>query len=213
MKYDLAMFDFDGTICDTGAGIVRSVQYALKKFGIDEPDQEKLRAFVGPPLRSSFSRFYGFSEDDALKATEYYRELYSVDGIYQSQLYPGVTAMLDRLRAAGVRCAVASGKPTHMVRLLLDHFDIADRFCFVSGHEGEREQKADIIRYLLESLGHDKAGAVMLGDRENDAFGAAGADVDFIACEWGYADPGEFDGYPQVFSARTPVDVTGFLIK
>ena len=206
-------FDLDGTLTDSGPGIMNCAEPALAHFGIQGRHRDELRAFVGPPLRSSFSRFYGFSEDDALKATEYYRELYSVDGIYQSQLYPGVTAMLDRLRAAGVRCAVASGKPTHMVRLLLDHFDIADRFCFVSGHEGEREQKADIIRYLLESLGHDKAGAVMLGDRENDAFGAAGADVDFIACEWGYADPGEFDGYPQVFSARTPVDVTGFLIK
>ena len=206
-------FDLDGTLTDSGPGIMNCAEPALAHFGIQVKHRDELRVFVGPPLRSSFSRFYGFSEDDALKATEYYRELYSVDGIYQSQLYPGVTAMLDRLRAAGVRCAVASGKPTHMVRLLLDHFDIADRFCFVSGHEGEREQKADIIRYLLESLGHDKAGAVMLGDRENDAFGAAGADVDFIACEWGYADPGEFDGYPQVFSARTPVDVTGFLIK
>lgn len=56
-KYDLILFDLDGTITDSGEGITKSVQYALSKFGIEEPDLENLRKFIGPPLIDSFERF------------------------------------------------------------------------------------------------------------------------------------------------------------
>ena len=53
------LFDFDGTLFDTGEGILRSVQYALEGFGIHETDTARLRKFVGPPLFDSFTELYG----------------------------------------------------------------------------------------------------------------------------------------------------------
>ena len=55
------LFDFDGTLFDTGEGILRSVQYALEGFGIHETDTARLRKFVGPPLLDSFSELYAMT--------------------------------------------------------------------------------------------------------------------------------------------------------
>ena len=51
--YKTILFDFDGTVFDTGEGILKSVQYAAEAFGYHEPELEALRCFVGPPLVES----------------------------------------------------------------------------------------------------------------------------------------------------------------
>ena len=61
MSYQIILFDLDGTVTDSGPGIMNSVQYALDKFGIGHQERAKLRRFVGPPLSDSFERFYGRS--------------------------------------------------------------------------------------------------------------------------------------------------------
>ena len=62
------LFDFDGTLFDTGVGVMRCVQYALKKLGIEEHDEANLRKFIGPPLDEMFSELYGFSPETAREA-------------------------------------------------------------------------------------------------------------------------------------------------
>ena len=106
------LFDFDGTLFDTGEGILRSVQYALEGFGIHETDTARLRKFVGPPLLDSFSELYAMTPEQAQAAVARYRERYLPVGIYECTLYPGIPEMLARLRAHGFRVAVATGKPT-----------------------------------------------------------------------------------------------------
>ncbi|MBR4373929.1 MAG: HAD hydrolase-like protein, partial [Treponema sp.] len=65
MKYTHLFFDLDGTLTESGPGIMNCVKYALEKFGINESDTEKLKRFIGPPLVNSFMDFYNFSESDA----------------------------------------------------------------------------------------------------------------------------------------------------
>ena len=68
------LFDLDGTLTDPGEGITRSVEYALRAYGIEVKDRRELYPFIGPPLSDSFSRFYGFSAEEARSAVEKYRE-------------------------------------------------------------------------------------------------------------------------------------------
>ena len=56
------LFDLDGTLTDPKVGICTCVQYALSSFGIEEPDLDKLEPFIGPPLKDSFMKYYGFSQ-------------------------------------------------------------------------------------------------------------------------------------------------------
>ena len=94
------LFDFDGTLFDTGEGILRSVQYALEGFGIHETDTARLRKFVGPPLLDSFSELYAMQPAQARAATERYRERYQPIGVYECD---------DLSRHSGAAQAAARG--------------------------------------------------------------------------------------------------------
>ena len=77
------LFDLDGTLTDPKLGICTCVQHALKEFGIDEPNLDKLEPFIGPPLKDSFMEYYGLSEEQAELAIEKYRERFSVTGKFE----------------------------------------------------------------------------------------------------------------------------------
>ena len=74
---EVILFDLDGTLTDSAPGITRCVQYALRYFGIDEPDTEKLKCFVGPPLKEMFMEYADLDEAQAEEAVVRYRERYT----------------------------------------------------------------------------------------------------------------------------------------
>ena len=86
--YKTILFDFDGTVFDTGEGFLKSVQYAAEAFGYHEPELEALRCFVGPPLVESFMRRYGVDEATGRAMTAKYRERYSKEGLNECSVYP-----------------------------------------------------------------------------------------------------------------------------
>lgn len=112
------LFDLDGTITDTGEGIMKSAQYALTAFGFPQQTEAQLRRFVGPPLQGSFETFYGLSPVDAARAVEKYRERYRDKGVFESPLYPGMAGFLERLRGNAVLC-LATSKPLVFARQIL----------------------------------------------------------------------------------------------
>ncbi|MBQ2319037.1 MAG: HAD hydrolase-like protein, partial [Clostridia bacterium] len=111
MKYKFVLFDLDGTITDPFEGITNSIIYALKKFGIEETDKNKLVPFIGPPLVDSFAKYYGFSHGCALAAVGYYREYYADKGIFECMLYDGIAELLRELKESGVKVIMATSKP------------------------------------------------------------------------------------------------------
>ena len=156
--YHYILFDLDGTLTDPKPGITGCVQYALRKFGIEEPDLDKLEPFIGPPLLDSFQEFYGFDEEKGLQAIAYYRERFSVVGLFENEIYPGIAQMLARLQKAGIRLAVASSKPTVFVTRILEHFGILSFFDVIVGSEldGTRVKKEEVVEE--EARGYGIAG-------------------------------------------------------
>ena len=116
------LFDLDGTLTDPKIGITTCVQYALKSFGIEEPDLDKLEPFIGPPLKDSFMEFYQMSEEEAEQAIAKYRERFREIGMFENEVYPGIHRMLRRLKQRGAKLAVASSKPEVFVKKILEHF-------------------------------------------------------------------------------------------
>ena len=110
--FSCILFDLDGTISDPKQGICGCVQYALRSFGIEEPELDRLEPFIGPPLAESFMKYYNFTAEQAQEAVEKYRERFSVTGKYENVLYPGMGALLHDLKASGATLAIASSKPT-----------------------------------------------------------------------------------------------------
>ena len=105
------LFDLDGTLTDSAEGILRCVQYALEQCGTPEPDAEKLRPFIGPPLLDSFQEFCGMPPARAAFAVEQYRKRFSTVGLLENAVYDGIPELLEQLREHGYVLAVATSKP------------------------------------------------------------------------------------------------------
>ncbi|MBW7570089.1 HAD family hydrolase [Succinivibrio faecicola] len=213
MKYIL--FDLDGTLTESGIGIKRSVQYALKNFNIDETDDEKLRLFIGPPLFDSFTNRYGLNEEQANKAIELYRERYREKGIFENRLYDGIKNMLSELKARDLILAVASSKPEVFVIKILKFFDIDKYFSVITGAslDGKLSAKKDVIRKTLEMLNatNNKDQCIMIGDREHDVKGAIENSINCIGCLWGYGSENELKKAGCSILVSTPDQITSIL--
>lgn len=198
MKYKYLLFDLDGTLTDPKEGITSSVQYALKSFGIEEPDLDRLTSFIGPPLRESFMKDYGFSEKEAEEAVAKYREWFVPKGIFQNRIYPGIAEMLKVLKAGGRILAVASSKPQVFVEQILHHFNIYDYFSVIVGSEldGTRDSKEEVVEEALRRLGKEaeaSEGGVMIGDRKFDVAGGKEHKLVTVGVAFGYAEEGELE--------------------
>jgi len=197
--FSYILFDLDGTISDPKEGITKSVQYALQSFGIYEPDLNRLTPFIGPPLRDSFMQFYGFSPQQAQAAVDKYRERFSAVGKFENELYPGITALLRDLKAAGAHLAIASSKPQVFVEEILVYFGIRQYFEVVVGSElnGTREKKEEVLAEVMRQLSgmgaHNTNDVVMVGDRRFDVEGARTAGAHAVAVSYGYAPAGELE--------------------
>lgn len=187
--YTHLLFDLDGTLTDPAEGITRSVQYALRRFGIEVDDLHSLTSFIGPPLAESFREFYGFDDERIPEAIRVMREYFGSRGWRENRLYEGMPQLLGRLRAAGYTLAVATSKPVVFARRILDHFDLARHFAFTGGAEldGRRQAKAEVIAHVLREM-HvaDTASCLMIGDRRHDIAGAAAVGMDSCGVLWGY---------------------------
>lgn len=211
------LFDLDGTLTESGEGIIRSVQYALDKLGIKENNTEQLRRFIGPPLVDSFMRHYGFPKEKALEAVEIYRERYGRTGIFENALYPGVEEMLQNLKAHGFILSVASSKPEHYVRQILDHFKITGYFDEIVGAtmDGKRLTKTHVIDEALRRLDlfERKDEVLMIGDTEHDIRGAREFGIDCVVVTYGYGDPEKVKAEQPFRIVDSAVELTDYLLN
>ena len=195
MHWKYLFFDLDGTLTDPMPGITRSVQHALRHFGIEVEDLNELCPFIGPPLADSFRERYGMTDAEATEAVAKYREYYAPKGIFENEPYPGILSLLAVTTAAGCINVMATSKPTPFARQIAEHFGFEQHFRLISGStfDGTRTTKADVIRHALGELQIAPHEAVMIGDRRYDIEGAAETGLDSIAVGWGYASPGELE--------------------
>lgn len=209
-EYDTYLFDLDGTIIDSSPGIVASVNYALNKFGIMEPKQEKLLRFIGPPLTESFQKYYNLSGEDSIQAVYYYRENYEAGGMFQCSVYEGLEDTLKALKEAKKKILVATSKPEVYARQILKHFSLDLYFDYIAGMEldGGRGTKAEVIAYGLESCKiTDKSKILMIGDREHDIFGAKTMGVDSMGVLYGFGSLEEFKAAGATYIVKTPGEI------
>lgn len=197
--FPYVLFDLDGTLTDPKPGITQCVQYALRCMGIEEPDLDKLEPFIGPPLTDSFREFYGMDQEQAAEAVAKYRERFSEKGLYENEIYPGMKQMLENLKTAGCHLAVASSKPEHFVKLILEYFDIDGYFEVIVGSEldGTRCQKEEVVAEALRRFFPDGNipcdDIVMVGDRKFDIIGGREMGLHQIGVAYGYAPEGELE--------------------
>lgn len=196
LNKSVILFDLDGTLTDNSEGIIKSVQYALSFFGIDEK-AEDLKKFIGPPLKDSFMQFYNkynFNEEKAEKAISLYRERFSKKGLYENTVYDGVFELLERLKNNNKTIALATSKPIEFSSKILEYLKLDKYFDFLAADtlKGERDTKAKVIEYAITMLDiKDLSQVVMVGDREFDIIGAKQQGIESIGVLYGFGDENE----------------------
>ena len=195
MRYDYYLFDFDGTLADTGEGIRRSVAWALEKLGRPALSEAELNRFIGPPLHDCFVTYAHMTDDEAEEAIAVYRERYVDIGLYEARVYPGITQLLRALKARGAYVAIASAKPQFMLERITAHFGIDVCLDRIAG-TGLGRHSADKQDLLLSALpeGADRSRACMVGDRSFDIEAAVALGIHAVGADYGYSVPGELAG-------------------
>lgn len=220
MRFSAVIFDFDGTLCDTGPGIMNSAAYALEAYGFEVPREPgALRCFIGPPLLVTFQEQFGADAATAQALVQKYRERYNGAILNESMLYRGIVTLLENLKAAGIRIGIASSKPKRYIDQLLAHFTIDKFFDAVCGVDfnTDCESKASIIARCLQELGVAPDKALMVGDKSYDINGGKANGLKTVGVNWGYGSKFEFIEVSADFQAEKPMDIEaialGFLSK
>ncbi|GAB4098876.1 HAD hydrolase-like protein [Sinomonas halotolerans] len=200
----LVIFDLDGTLVDPAGSITGGIAHALTAHGLPVPDQASLSSMVGPPLVESLARLGSVPAEEVPGVVHTYRRHYVTAGMAESRPYPGVPELLARLRARGLRLAVATQKPQTLAERLLEVHGLDACFDSVHGAPDDETQppaadgKAGMVRAALEENRAAAGSSVMVGDRRYDAAGAEANSVPCIGVRWGFAPAGELEALALV---------------
>lgn len=206
-KYKNILLDLDGTILDSGSGIIKSVQYVLDHFSMYHEPEEKLRKFIGPALIDSFMNFYGFSKEKAEEAVEYFRDYYPEKGMFDAFIYPGMRECIEKMAGDGKKLVLLTSKPIFFASQILQHFGLSDYFFMEIGPDLS-EQSSDKTRLIEKALREGdflKEDCLMVGDTKYDILAAKDVGIDSVAALYGYGEVEEIS--IAKYSIEKPLDL------
>jgi phosphoglycolate phosphatase len=212
-KYEVILFDVDGTLLDSAPGIIHTIEETLQIMGVDYYGAD-LRKYLGPPLRKTYADFFK-TEAEIEEAVRLYRKSYAVKGSHECTPYPGAYEMLSKLKKEGIRVFTATSKPTQVVEPILNEHDMTRYFEAVVGAsmDTERDTKSDVVSYILRSYGLQNKKVLMVGDRMDDMKGAADCGIDAAWAVYGYGSVEEISPYHPVLCAASCRELTEYILK
>lgn len=214
--YQTILFDLDGTLTDSGQGILNSIRYALTKLRHPIPNDELLKTFIGPPLKISFEQTLGMSFAESQAGINFYREYFREKGIFENQIYPGVPELLKTLKEQNKQLLVATSKPEMFARQILEHFKLSDFFDCIAGAsmDSSRSKKSDIITYALDNISSTSlSAAMMVGDRKYDILGAKENHIASAGVLYGYGSFEELQAAGADYLAKNTQDLKRIVLE
>lgn len=207
--YQYVLLDLDGTLSDSGPGILASLRLAFAESGLPWIDADAERALLGPPFWQSLPPLVG--ADRLAAVVRAYRRHYVDDGaMLQTTRYPGALELVRELLERGLRLAVATSKAEPHAAQIVDHLGFTGCFETVCGDtlDGERDSKALVVAEAMVRLGSPAPDTVlMVGDRSHDVLGAAEHGIECVGALWGYGSAAELTEAGALRLCATPAEV------
>ncbi|WP_057491606.1 HAD family hydrolase [Streptococcus orisasini] len=214
--YQTILFDLDGTLTDSGQGILNSIRYALTQLDRPIPDDHLLKTFIGPPLKTSFEQTLGMSLAESQAAIALYRDYFREKGIFENQIYPGIPELLADLKSQKRQLLVATSKPEVFAQQILEHFELSHFFEIITGAsmDSSRSKKSDIIAYALKNADTvNPAETIMVGDRKYDILGAKENQLASLGVLYGYGSFEELQAAKADYIAKSTEDLRKILLR
>jgi phosphoglycolate phosphatase len=189
------VFDLDGTLVDTAPDLLRALDFALEKEGLNPPEDHEARNFIGGGARAMIERALAhtrvpFAKEKVDAMFRQFLTHYEDHIADHSRPFPGLEHALTRLTDEGALLAVCTNKLEAYAVKLLRELKLADRFAFIAGSDTFPYKKPD-PRHLagtIERAGGSVERAVLVGDSETDVITAKAAEIPVIAVSFGYTD-------------------------
>ncbi|MDE7169114.1 MAG: HAD hydrolase-like protein, partial [Mucispirillum sp.] len=165
MRYTLIIFDLDGTLLDTSAGALKSIDFTIDILGLAPLSDEVKKSFIGPPIYDSLKNTYGMDDILAAKATAIFRDVYKNNFLYEAEIYKDMESVLSSLKNRGYKLAVATYKREDYAAMLIERFNLSRYFDFIKGADNEGIlKKQDIAEMCIAYCGAEKERSVLIGD-------------------------------------------------
>lgn len=211
----LVLFDLDGTLIHSEAGIVGSLRHALSSLGHDAPPLAELRRWIGPPLRQSFPQVIGDDPARVEQAVAYYRERFDSVGWAEHEVYPGIAELIETLAAQGRQLAIVTTKLREQALRIVEHLPFGQHFhaIYAPSGEGSHSEKAEMIARALADFRRSADSTVMIGDRHFDIEGARANGVRALGVAWGFGGREELVAAGADAIAEHPGDLLGLVTR
>lgn len=212
-NYTNIIFDLDGTLTNPYEGIYNALLYTIRKMGFADIPLAVPHNFIGPPLQKSFSQLYGLNEANTEMAVSYYREYYKKHGLFENTPYPGIAELLFELSSQGKRLFIATSKHHEIAWKIVQYFELDKYFEDLKGADGTgNHTKGGLILDLIDRYRLNKEETVMVGDTHFDMQGAEDAEIDVIACGYGFGKEEELRSFNPVAYAND-IDELGEILS
>lgn len=216
MKYNLLVFDLDGTLVNSLTDLANSVNAGLKRAGLKTHEVEEYKKFVGNGREKLIDRALGESCSDE-KLRKIVKETF--DAYYKEHCndnttsYEGCENLLLNLKKSGIKTAVLSNKPDEFVGEILNKVYPSHKFDIAWGKKPEFKTKPDpeALNAIVEKLNVKKGECLYIGDSDVDIFTAENAGVDMIGVEWGFRGRKELTDAGAGFVASSADEILEYI--
>jgi len=164
------LFDFDGTLADTAPGIVKTMEQTFLRMGIKMPSEEEMKATIGLPLLTALQMLGNLNDEDAVVATNTYRELFPTFEVGYVSIFPKVKETLEQLHTQGIRMAIVTSRESMSLDMICEHHGIRTFFetrVTQSDHLTPKPAP-DMVLTLLERMELTKEDVLVVGDTTFD---------------------------------------------
>ncbi|MCO6540789.1 MAG: HAD hydrolase-like protein [Lactobacillus sp.] len=205
------LFDLDGTIVDSGEGIMNALRYSYQKENLPVPLESVLRKFIGPPLVESFQKYSDIIPNSDLSQSLLadFQEFYNEKGWQQLSLYPQIIELLTKLQQKGCKAYIATAKPELFAKKIISHLQLDNYFQGIYGADlSETMHKSDVIAAAIRQAQlTDLQTTVMIGDRDTDVIGAAANNLKTIGVLYGFGTQEELENAGVIATIKQPLDL------
>lgn len=208
-RFDLIIFDWDGTLVDSIDWIVHCIQQAAVYCGLEVPERQAIKDIIGLSIENAVKTLFPeIDADVGLKLTRHYSQSFFSKQISQDDLFPGVYDMLLRFKQDGYRLAVATGKKSAGLAQAIAGTGVADMFCTTRCAD-QTASKPDplMLDEIIAELGISKQRTLMVGDSVHDLQMALNAQVASIAVTCGAHSEAVLRQYRPLYCLTYPTEL------